>query len=99
MKYQIIWAYLFLWNLDGVSGGQLKSELKLRLSDTFKQNWNSDIDTNVLCINYQLFKTELKYERYLSILDPANRKIFSKFRFGSHNLPIKAKSIPWCERR
>ena len=81
----------FLFNFNGVNGGQLKSAVNLRLTDAFNQNWNSEINNNNLCLNYRLFKTEFGLEKYSNILDNNLRVTFTKFRCGSHCLPVRDK--------
>ena len=44
--------------------------------------------SNSLCINYKMFKCNLDFEKYLIILDEDLRITLTKFRCGSHNLPI-----------
>ena len=77
-----------LWYHNGYNLYQFKTLTKMRLDDTFKQNWYTEIDNNRLCINYRIFKREFSFEKYLSSLDPNLRIYFTKLRLGSHLLPI-----------
>ena len=81
----------FLFNFNGVDGRQLNLAVSTRLTDAFIQNWNSEINEKKLCLNYRLFKTELGFEKYFDILDNNLRIPFTKFRCGSHCLPVKDK--------
>ena len=78
----------FLWNFEGISHKQLKSFVKRRLKDQFLQNWESEMRTNKLCTNYVLIKENFGQEPYLNILNKDLRIILSKYRSGSHLLPI-----------
>jgi len=66
----------------------LKQSMKLRLSDIYMQNWNSEMNENGLCTNYKIIKTSLSISQYLLCLDPAHRIQLCKFRCGNHRLPI-----------
>ena len=45
-----------------------KAYVKRCLSDQSLQSWHSNIDNSNKCINYKIFKKELKFEDYLSEL-------------------------------
>jgi hypothetical protein len=47
----------------------LKCVIKQRLEHQFPQNWNPLVQNSPKAINYKSFKTELKYEEYLNILE------------------------------
>ena len=66
----------------------VKMLLKTRLRDMFLQNWKTQVSTNKACINYRLFKTDLKLESYLCHLRYSDRISLSKFRCASHKLPV-----------
>ena len=77
-----------VWNHNGYSLNKFKSMTKLRLNDAFIQHWYSDISNNRLCINYRIFKTQFSHENYFNYLDSNLRVSYTKFRCGSHLLPI-----------
>ena len=78
----------YVWNWEGISTYRLKRLLKQRLYDAFVQNWSSDMAENSLCTNYKIFKTEFRFENYLLTLDDDLRIPLTKYRCGSHYLPI-----------
>ena len=57
------------------------------------------MENNVLCLNYRIFKPERNLEQYLTILEYSNRAIFSKFRCGSHYLPISIQRFNMPDER
>ena len=81
----------YLWNFDGIAITYLKTYVKKRLQDASIQDWGREIQENRLCLNYRLFKVNFGLEYYLTKLDFDLRINISKFRTGSHNLPISDK--------
>ena len=63
--------------------------LNLRLKDQFKQECLSFIENSSKTICYRIFKTDLNFEQYFSILPYNLLFTFCKFRCGSHRLPIE----------
>ena len=51
-------------------------------------DWHSRIFDSSVCTNYRLFKTELRFEEYLTLLNQKERVDLCKFRCGNHKLPI-----------
>ena len=78
----------YIWNFDRIGNKNLKNKVKKRLHDAFLQNWTSELQDNVLCTNYRLMKVSFHLEFYLKNMDYDLRINISKFRTGSHNLPI-----------
>ena len=66
----------------------MKSGVCMRFSDGNLQNWSAKVESSPLCINYKVFKSQIGFEHYLTALPKDLRVPFSKFRCGSHNLPI-----------
>ena len=82
-------GYSMLWNETApINAVWLKASLKLRINDINAQNWKEEMAANSSCHIYKMFKTNLKLEPYLKILDESDRTVMSKFRSGSHRLPI-----------
>ena len=54
----------------------MKGAIKQRLEDQFLQNWNSLVHNSPKAINHGTFKTELKYEKYLNILEMKDAILF-----------------------
>ena len=59
------------------------------LKDQFQHLCLSQIDVSPKCLCYGIFKTEFKFEHYLNILSNNFMYILSKFRCGSHRLPVE----------
>ena len=95
-QYWVIISLELQW---GQWQSTIKSVVKLQLSDSFKQNWNTEVQSNTLCLNYRIFKDDFKFEEYFYIMDPRNRTIFTKFRCGSHNLPIRYNRFHGTDER
>ena len=62
------------------------------------QDWLANINENSLCINYKLFKTKFEFEEYL-LLEDQFRIPLSKFRCGSHHLPISNRRYDPIDER
>ena len=71
----------------------VKTLLKQRLRDIYLQEWQSQISTNKSCTNYRLFKSDLKFEKYLHELKAQERISLSQFRCASHKLPVYENRI------
>ena len=90
----------FIWNLDVsyLNPRHLKVAVKQRISDISKQEWSAAINENPLCINFRLIKTKFEFEEYL-LLEDQYRIPLSKFRCGSHNLPISLRRYDPIDER
>ena len=48
------------------------------------------INTNkIKALNYRLFKSEFRFEKYLDVLNDKHRCTFCRFRTSNHRLPIE----------
>lgn len=66
-----------------------KDKLKGALVQRYKSKWQNEVFESRKCVNYRMFKKELKFEKYLTLL-PCNLRIsFTKFRVSNHKLPIE----------
>ena len=80
----------FLWNTDMLPAqDELKVFLKQRLSDQFKQFWQSCITDSAKSLNYRIFKTFHEFENYLNILTIKEGILFCRFRTTNNYLPIE----------
>lgn len=78
----------FVWyNFNNVNPEWIKTELKRRLCDIYKQNWAIEVFSNSLCLNYRLMKSYHNFESYLTKLSFKERSIMCRFRCGSNCLP------------
>ena len=79
-----------IWLFDGFgfSTEYVKLSVKMRLKDIFIQELNSARTENILCVNYNIFKSDWKLEGYLLKLSYHHRLSLSRFRCRSHSLPI-----------
>ena len=77
---------------------QLQSEIeipfetiKLRIFDTYKQNWYSAIHNSPRLQSYSIFKHQLELEKYLDVIHEKKSQIsLSRFRTSSHDLKIES---------
>ena len=75
-----------------------KSKVKSSLYDQYLQNWSSNVYNSSKCLNYRIYKTELKLEKYLLCL-PTNLAIaLCKFRCLNSNLPVEKGRFYGIER-
>ena len=65
---------------DGYNANYIKSALKLKLEDIFKQEWNQQVQENSQCVLYRMFKSEFHHELYLTNLSYVDRITLTKFR-------------------
>jgi len=77
----------------------VRSALKLRLSDTYSQNWHSKINDSTCCLNYRIFKTKVIMEPYLVLMSPSLRIALAKLRCGNHRLPVVTGRYNGIERK
>ena len=73
---------------EGLSDTWIINALKLRLTDIAKQDIMSKIWSNSVCINYQIFKTNILFEDYLLTLSRRDAILLCRLRCRSHRLPI-----------
>ena len=59
------------------------------MQDQFKQSWNASLEEHSRAINYRMYKSEFKFERYLLELSDFQRTVLARFRLGSSKLPIE----------
>ena len=75
-----------------------KSKVKSSLYDQYLQNWSSNVYNSSKCLNYRIYKIELKLENYLLCL-PKNLAIaLCKFRCLNSNLPVEKGRFYGIER-
>ena len=90
----------FIWDIDGIilKPNHFKTAIKQRSNDIALQEWKANINENSLCINYKIFKTKFEFEDYL-LLEDQFRIPLTKFRCGSHQLPISNKRFDSIDER
>ena len=64
------------------------NSVDMKLKDMERQVWHAEVERNILCSNYKAFKTEFGQEKYITDLDIPDRIALSKYRYGSHKLPV-----------
>lgn len=67
-----------------------KNEIKVNLHDQYQQTWSSAVFQSPKCLNYRIFKPDLKFETYLTDLPQSLSRFVTKFRCRNHTLPIEA---------
>lgn len=65
----------------------------------FNKAWQEEVFSNPKCINYRMYKTELKFEKYLVILQPKLRISMTKIRLMNHLIPIEAGRYAGIDRQ
>ena len=92
----------YIWiNNDFPSIVWIKNKVSRSLKDSFMQSWQANIEASSKCLNYKLFKSEHKFENYLTKLPPTLRQIFINFRLCNNRLPIETgrwRDIPRSDR-
>lgn len=79
----------------------IKLSIEQKLKDQFRQEWCADLHQSAKSLCYRIFKTEFKFEKYLSILPFNFLYTLCKFRCGNHRLPVETgrwQTIPRSER-
>ena len=74
----------------------MKAVLSSHFQAQYLQEWDAEIVRNRRCIAYRIFKdncvfqsnNEFVFQPYLSYLSYLDRRALSKFRCGSHTLPV-----------
>ena len=75
-----------------------KENVKSALNQKYNEKWQLEVFQSRKCTNYCMFKRELKFEKYLTLL-PKNLRInFTKFRLSNHKLPIEIGRHQGIER-
>ena len=81
---------------------RFKSLVMQRLKDIYLQYWHEQVQTNEVCLNYRIFKTDFTHEKYLLALPYSLRQNLIRFRLSAHKLPIQQQrymNIPRHERK
>ena len=81
-------GFSFLWDEPVVNAKWLKEAVAQKLKDINQQQWQTELDNNRFCTNYKIVKDRFIVEPYLLKLDFIDRINLSRFRCGSHRLPI-----------
>ena len=79
-----------------------KQQIKQRLLDQFRQKWAAEIHQSSKCLNYRIFKSNLKIESYLTTSTYNNRRLLARFRCRNHKLPVETgchRGIPREQRK
>ena len=66
----------------------MKDVVVSQLENQFIQGWEAEIHRNRRCIAYRIFKDKFVLEPYLSTSNFLDRRALTKFRSGSHTLPV-----------
>ncbi len=68
---------------------KFKDDVKSKLLNLYNIKWQKEVFESKKCTNYRIFKRELKFEKYLTILSTKLRVNFTRFRLSNHKLPIE----------
>ena len=61
-------------------------------------HWNTEVNFKSSCTNYRIFKTDLEFEEYLTILNQRDRIRFCRFRCNNSKIPIVTGRYQGIER-
>jgi len=79
-----------IWqNQDCISKNWIVLSIEQKLKDQFRQEWFANVNQSSKGLCYKLFKTELKFENYITVLSLKNALKLCKFRCGNHRLPVE----------
>ncbi|XP_060563724.1 uncharacterized protein LOC132723080 [Ruditapes philippinarum] len=67
-----------------------KKIVKNRLKDQFIQNWHSEMSQSSKCLNYRMYKSEFRFEKFLDILPSHLALVRLRFRCMNHKMPIES---------
>ena len=76
--------------------------IKQNLVDQLLQNWNSKLDNSSKGRNYNLFKSDIKCEKYLTKVNGSLIYTMFRFRTANHKLPVETgrwNNIELSERK
>ena len=76
-----------------------KALIDHRLKDSLVHEWHTMLANNRLCLNYKIFKDMFEIENYLKIADEKIRIPLTKYRSGSHFLPISDQRYRMIDER
>ena len=79
----------YLNERDGFNVNYIKSALKLKLGDIFKQKWNQQVQENSQCVVYRMFKSEFNREFSLTNLS---------YLDGIALTNCRCKKNDWCNQ-
>ena len=90
-------------NPKGFKQEWLKTSVTQKLSDKSKQKLRSDFDKYNSCIIYKTFKSDIKLEKYQTLLNNRDRINMFKFRCRNLKIPVVVRdaaerNIPYGER-
>ena len=75
-------------NPDNFNNSWIIASVEMKLKDMERQMWHAEVERNILCSNYKLFKYKHCLEKYLLHLDTPEKISLCRFRSGSHRLPV-----------
>ena len=82
----------YIWYSQGynIHINWLKEYSLMIYKDQFQQEWHDSIHNSNKCLVYRMFKTEFRFEKYLTSIPFKLRNLFTKFRCRSTRLPIES---------
>lgn len=88
-----VWNTFYLYNPKW-----LQYTIHNRIDDIAKQEWVTEVYNNSLCVNYRIFKNNVGFSHYLTILGGKSRVLFTRFRCGNHKLPVNTGRYEGIDR-
>ena len=82
----------YIWYSQGynININWLKEYSLMIYKDQFQQEWHDSIHNSNKCLVYRMFKTEFRFEKYLTSIPFKLQNLFTKFRCRSTRLPIES---------
>ena len=91
----IIKGDFWVYECMGFSKLYIKTAVKRRINDMYRQEWCDDSTVHRACDYYSKIKNEHKFEKYLLDLNYNKRSIVAQFRSRSNYLPVHISK--YCE--
>ena len=83
-------GYILTIPLDLLNPKYVKTLVEERISCSCieRQDWSSSVANSGHCVNYCIFKSSLKFEKYLTLLNWKEAIDFCRFKCSNHKLPV-----------
>ena len=91
-NFMLVCGLQYIWYSQGynINIHWLKEYSLMIYKDQFQQEWHDSIHNSNKCLVYRMFKTEFRFEKYLTSIPFKLRNLFTKFRCRSTRLPIES---------
>lgn len=90
--------YFWLFQNDVQVPGGISKVVKTKLIGNYKTQWKDSVYVSPKCLNYRIYKQDLKFENYFSFLPEDLAIAFCHFRTLNHKMPIEWGRFVGTER-